>query len=178
MRDLTDEFPTRLWPSGRGIATEGWSPTSRRPVSCRLLRRPAEVGPCLPQQSLALKDLGLDPASKQAPQNDRPHHKRLGLSGSTTGLTFTAKPSPASTAESSPWCVFQGTNGALANQLLGEQLEDGGWNCEHGPSCRRKRPSQPALFVHTTSACSKDWPITNDRAQISGCHEGSQARRN
>ncbi len=64
------------------------------------------------------------------------------LSGSRTGPTFKAKRSPASTVESPASVVFQGTNDALANQLLGEQLEDGGWNCE-APKSRR------SLF-HTT----------------------------
>ncbi len=31
---------------------------------------------------------------------------------------------------------FQEPNDALAGQLLSEQLEDGGWNCEAPKSCR------------------------------------------
>ena len=48
-----------------------------------------------------------------------------------------AKPSPASTAESSAiGAYFKEPNDALAKQLLSEQLEDGGWNCE-APKSRR-----------------------------------------
>jgi hypothetical protein len=59
------------------------------------------------------------------------------LSGSTTGLSFTGKRSPVSTAEFSVSArISKEPNDALPKQLVGEQLEDGGWNCE-APKSRR-----------------------------------------
>jgi hypothetical protein len=44
---------------------------------------------------------------------------------------------------------FKAPNDALANQLLGQQLEDGGWNCEAvEPSA--KRPKSQRSSFHTT----------------------------
>src|SRR3984957_4911187 len=86
---------------------------------------------------IVLKDLGLDPASKQArkmidrvdkrlvfkPLNNRPFlhgETEPRINGRILGIgTF-----------------FKEPNAALASQLLGEQLEDGGWNCE-APKSRR-----------------------------------------
>jgi len=86
---------------------------------------------------VVLKDLGLDPASKQARKMiDRVDRK----------LVF--KPlnnRPFLHGETEP-CIngrilalgayFKEPNDALAEQLLSEQLEDGGWNCE-APGSRR-----------------------------------------
>jgi hypothetical protein len=80
---------------------------------------------------VALMDLGLDPASKEArkmidrvdkrlvfkPLNNRPFlHGEMEscINGRILGIGS----------------YFKEPNDALANQLLGEQLEDGGWNCE------------------------------------------------
>jgi len=76
-------------------------------------------------------DLGLDPASKQA-------RKMIDLVDER--LVFkTLNNRPFLHGETEP-CIngrilaigayFKEPNDALANQLLGEQLEDGGWNCE------------------------------------------------
>ena len=86
---------------------------------------------------VVLKDLGLDPASKQA---------RNMIDRVDKGLVF--KPlnnRPFLHGETEP-CIngrilgigayFKEPNDALAKQLLGEQLEDGGWNCE-APKSRR-----------------------------------------
>jgi hypothetical protein len=45
---------------------------------------------------------------------------------------------------------FKEPNDALANQLLGEQLEDGGWNCEAWPFLSPKRPPSRRSSFHTT----------------------------
>src|SRR2546429_2271914 len=50
-----------------------------------------------------------------------------------------------------PICsYFKEPNHALANQLLGEQLEDGGWNCEAWPFLSPKRPPSRRSSFHTT----------------------------
>jgi hypothetical protein len=45
---------------------------------------------------------------------------------------------------------FKEPNDALANQLLGEQLEDGCWNCEAPPFLSPKRPPSRRSSFHTT----------------------------
>jgi hypothetical protein len=45
---------------------------------------------------------------------------------------------------------FKEPNDALANQLLDEQLEDGGWNCEAWPFLSPKRPPSRRSSFHTT----------------------------
>jgi len=84
-----------------------------------------------------LKDLGLDPAGKQARKmidrvEQRVVFKRLNNR-------------PFLHGETEP-CIngrilgigsyFKEPNDALANELLGQQLADGGWNCEAPPSRR------------------------------------------
>jgi hypothetical protein len=82
-------------------------------------------------------DLGLEPASKQARQM---------IDRVNKGLVFKwLNNRPYLRGETEP-CIngrilgigsyFKKPNDALANQLLGEQLEDGGWNCE-APKSRR-----------------------------------------
>jgi hypothetical protein len=84
-----------------------------------------------------LKDLGLDPASKRARKMIDRVEKRL---------VFTwLNDRPYLRGETEP-CIngrilgigayFEKPNDALAKQLLAEQLEDGGWNCE-APKSRR-----------------------------------------
>lgn len=85
----------------------------------------------------ALMDLGVDPVSKQARQMINRVDKRL---------TFRwLNHRPYLDGETEP-CIngrilgigayFQKPNHTLAKQLLGEQLEDGGWNCEAPKSHR------------------------------------------
>jgi hypothetical protein len=45
---------------------------------------------------------------------------------------------------------FKEPNDALAKQLLSEQLEDGGWNCEAWPFLSAKRPPSQRSSFHTT----------------------------
>ncbi len=86
---------------------------------------------------VALKDLGLDPATKQARKMIDRVDKRL--------VFRRLHNRPFLHGETEP-CIngrilglgsyFKEPNDALATQLLGEQLEDGGWNCE-APRSRR-----------------------------------------
>ncbi len=99
---------------------------------------------------VVLKDLGLDPASKAArkmidrvdkrlvfkPLNNRPFlhgETEPCINGRILGLG----------------AYFKKPNDALASQLLGEQLEDGGWNCE-AQLDSPKRPRSRRSSFHTT----------------------------
>ncbi len=138
MRDLTGEAPNTIAAERSRVATEGWG--------AQLLARQSPAGDwgggakwdLITLWSLVvLKDLGLDPASTEA---------RRMIDRVDKGLVF--KPlnnRPFLDGETEP-CIngrilgigtyFKEPNDALANQLLGEQLEDGGWNCEAPKSGR------------------------------------------
>ena len=137
MRDLTDEAPGTIAAERSRVATEGWG--------AQLLARQSSSGSWPGGQwdlvtlwsLVVLKDLGLDPASKQA---------RRMIDRVDKGLVF--KPldnRPFLHGETEP-CIngrilgigslYKEPNDALAKQLLDEQLEDGGWNCE-APKSRR-----------------------------------------
>jgi hypothetical protein len=138
MSGLTSEAPNVIAAERSRVATEGWG--------AQLLARQSPAGDwgggpkwdLITLWSLVvLKDLGLDPASREA---------RTMIDRVDKGLMF--KPlnnRPFLHGETEP-CIngrilgigsyFKEPNDALANQLLGEQLEDGGWNCE-APKSRR-----------------------------------------
>lgn len=140
MRDLTGAAPQAIRAERSRVATEGWG--------ARLLALQAPAGNWGgPNEDrgllftfytlVVLKDLGLDPASKQA---------RKMIDRVDKGLVFTSLDNrPFLDGETEP-CIngrilglgayFKEPNDALANQLLSEQLEDGGWNCE-APKSRR-----------------------------------------
>ena len=132
------ETPDAIAAERSRVATEGWG--------AQLLAAQSRVGDwgggskwdLIALWSLVvLKDLGLDPASKEAHMMiDRVDHQ----------LVF--KPlnnRPFLHGETEP-CIngrilgigayFREPNDALANQLLSEQLDDGGWNCEAPKSQR------------------------------------------
>jgi hypothetical protein len=140
MRDLTNEAPNAIEAERSRVATEGWG--------AQLLARQSPAGDWPGGQwdlvtlwsLVVLKDLGLDPASKEArqmidrvdqglvfkPLNNRPYlngETEPCINGRILGIGAYFK-EPNDTLD------------ALADQLLGEQLEDGGWNCE-APKSRR-----------------------------------------
>jgi hypothetical protein len=138
LRDLTDADPKVIAAERSRVATEGWG--------AQLLAKQRSKGDwgggaqwdLITLWSLVvLRDLGLDPASQPA---------RRMIDRIDKGLVF--KPlnnRPFLHGEIEP-CIngrilgmgsyFKEPNDALAKQLLGEQLEDGGWNCE-APKSRR-----------------------------------------
>jgi hypothetical protein len=149
MRDLTAEAPDAIAAERSRVATEGWG--------AQLLAAQSPAGDWgggprgwrddLPREDrgllitlyslVALMDLGLDPASKEA---------RKMIDRVEKGLRFKRLNNrPFLHGETEP-CIngrivaigsyFKEANDALPNQLLGEQLEDGGWNCE-APKSRR-----------------------------------------
>ena len=152
MQDLTDESPSTVAAERSRIATEGWG--------AQLLARQSPAGYWGEPKKwdlttlyslVVLKDLGLDPASKQAqkmigrvdqrlvfaPLNNRPYLRGESepcINGRILGLG----------------AYFRKPNEALAKQLLSEQLEDGGWNCEALPFSSPKRPPSNRSSFHTT----------------------------
>ena len=154
-RDLTGEAPDAIAAERARVATEGWG--------AQLLARQSSAGSWgegprgwrndLPKHDrgllialyslVALMDFGLDPASK---------HARKMIDRVDKVLVFKRLNSrPFLDGETEP-CIngrilgigayFKHPNDALANQLLGEQLEDGGWNCE--------APKSRCASFHTT----------------------------
>ncbi len=152
MRDLTDEVPDAIAAERSRVATEGWG--------AQLLASQSPDGSwgngpkwdLITLYSLVvLMDLGLDPASKQArkmidrvdkhlmfkPLNSRPYlhgETEPCINGRILGIG----------------AYFKKPNDALAKHLLGEQLEDGGWNCEAWPFSSPKRPPSRRSSFHTT----------------------------
>jgi hypothetical protein len=139
MRDLTDALPDAIAAERSRVATEGWgakllacqSPTgkwggSKENATLLITFRSIVV----------LMDLGLDPVSKQARKmSDRV--ERLIFKWHDNRLFFHGETEPCINGRIlALGAYFKKPNDALANQLLGEQLEDGGWNCEAPKSCR------------------------------------------
>jgi hypothetical protein len=153
MRNLTGEAPNAIAAERSRVATEGWG--------AQLLARQSRAGNWGgPKEDrgllvtlyslVVLKDLGLDPASKQARRMIDRVDKRL--------VFKPLKNRPFLHGETEP-CIngrilavgsyFKKPNRALANQLLREQLEDGGWNCEAVEPSPKRPKSQRSSF-HTT----------------------------
>lgn len=149
MRDLTDEKREAIAAERSRIAKEGWGAQ----LLALQTRRgdwgdpPAHFRPDLPEDDrrmlvtlytlTALMDLGLDPASNEARKMIDRVDKRL--------VFRRLDNRPFLQGETEP-CIngrilgigsyFKEPNDELAEQLLSEQLEDGGWNCE-APKSRR-----------------------------------------
>jgi hypothetical protein len=157
MRDLGGEASDAIAAERSRVATEGWG--------AELLARQSPAGhwgdgpkwDLITLYSLvALMDLGLDPASKQARKMIDRVNKRLVFKPLASEPL---KGRPYLDGETEP-CIngrilgigayFKKPNDALAKQLLGEQLEDGGWNCEAWPFLPAKRPPSRRSSFHTT----------------------------
>ena len=152
MRDLAGEDGNAIAAERSRVASEGWG--------AQLLARQSSAGHWGGGQKwdlitlfslVVLMDLGLDPASKAA---------RKMIDRVDTRLVFKwLKNRPYFHGETEP-CIngrilgvgayFKEPNGALAKRLLGEQLADGGWNCEAWPYVSPKRPPSKRSSFHTT----------------------------
>jgi len=139
MTDLTDEAPNAIAAERSRVATEGWG------AQLLVLQSPAgnwggpkeDRGLLITLYTLVvLKDLGLDPSSKEARKMiDR--DKRLVFKPLNNRPFLHGETEPCINGRIlAVGSYFKEPNEALANQLLGEQLEDGGWNCE-APKSRR-----------------------------------------
>jgi hypothetical protein len=150
MRDLTGATPTEIAFERSRVATEGWGAqllAFQAPDGSWGGPELASFRPDLPADLrlmlftfytlVVLMDLGLDPSSKQARRMIDRVRKRL--------LFKRLNNRPFLHGETEP-CIngrilaigayFKEPNEALAQRLLGEQLDDGGWNCE-APKSRR-----------------------------------------
>jgi hypothetical protein len=149
VRDLTDEAPSGIAAERSRVATQGWG--------AQLLARQSPAGNWgpgprgwradLPKDDrgllitlyslVALMDLGLDPASKQARKMIDRVDQRLVFKRLNNRPFLHGETEPCINGRIlGIGAYFKEPNDALANQLLHEQLEDGGWNCE-APKSRR-----------------------------------------
>jgi hypothetical protein len=149
MRDLTGEAPHAIAAERARVATEGWG--------AQLLAAQSAAGTWggsprgwrsdLPKEFrdllitlyalVVLKDLGLDPASKQARQMIHRVDRRVVFERLHNRPFFQGETEPCINGRIlGLGSYFQEPNDALAKRLAGEQLEDGGWNCE-APRSRR-----------------------------------------
>jgi hypothetical protein len=140
MRDLTGDASDTIAAERSRIATEGWG--------AQLLARQSPAGNwggpgedrglLITMYALVvLKDLGLDPASKQASRMIDRVDKRLVFKPLNNRPFLHGETEPCINGRIlGIGAYFKEANHALANQLLDEQLEDGGWNCE-APQSRR-----------------------------------------
>ena len=152
MRDLTNEVPEIIAAERSRVATEGWG--------AELIARQSPAGQwgdgpnwdLITLYSLvALMDLGLDPASKQARKMIDRVDKRLVFKWLNNRPYLHGETEPCINGRIlGIGAYFKEPNDALAKQLLGEQLEDGGWNCEAWPFLSPKRPPSLRSSFHTT----------------------------
>jgi len=151
MRDLTGEAPDAIAAERSRVATEGWG--------AQLLARQTPAGhwdgpkwDLITLYSLVvLKDLGLDPASKQARKMIGRVDKRLVFKPLNNRPYLHGETEPCINGRIlGVGAYFKEPNDALASQLLSEQLEDGGWNCEAWPFLSPKRPASCRSSFHTT----------------------------
>ena len=170
MRDLTGEAPNAIAAERSRIATEGWG--------ARLLARQSPAGnwggsprgwrsdlPKAHRNLLitlyglsVLMDLGLDPDSKQAREMIDRVDKRLVFRWLNNRPYLHGETEPCINGRIlGIGAYFEKPNDALANQLLGEQLEDGGWNCE--------APKSPRSSFHTT-ICVLEGLLEYERAGL------------
>jgi len=153
MRDLTDESPNAVAAERSRVAIEGWG--------AQLLARQSRAGNwggpnedrglLVTLYSLVvLMDLGLDPASKQARKMIERVDKHLVFKPLNNRPFLHGETEPCITGRIlALGAYFKKPNDSLATQLLGQQLEDGGWNCEAVEPSAKRPPSRRSSF-HTT----------------------------
>src|SRR5438552_13010020 len=166
MRDLTGGAPNAIAAERSRVATEGWG------AQLLALQSPAgnwggpkeDRGLLITFYTLVvLKDLGLDPASKQARKMIDRVDKRLVFKWHNNRPFLHGETEPCINGRIlAIGSFFKEPNDALARQLLREQLEDGGWNCEAvEPS--PKRPLSRRSSFHTT-ICVLEGLLAYERA--------------
>jgi hypothetical protein len=149
MRDLTGEAPDAIAAERSRVATEGWgaqllalqSPSGAWGGSPRgwrddLPTKDRELLITL-YSLVVLKDLGLDPTGKGTRKMIERVDKRLVFSRPDNRPYLHGETEPCINGRIlAIGSYFKEPNEELANRLLDEQLEDGGWNCE-APKSRR-----------------------------------------
>ena len=149
MRDLTGEAPDAIAAERSRVATEGWgarllalqSPAGKWGGSPRgwrgeLPKHDREVLITL-YTLVLLKDLGLSPAAKQSRRMIGRIDRRVVFKRLENRPFFDGETEPCINGRIlGVGSYFKEPNDRLARQLVAEQLEDGGWNCE-APRSRR-----------------------------------------
>jgi hypothetical protein len=149
MQGLTDEAPAAIAAERSRVAGEGWgaellalqSPAGHWGEPAAHFRRDLPNRDRILLVTLytlaVLKDFGLDPASKQARKMIDRVEKRLVFKRLGNRPFLHGETEPCINGRIlGIGAYFKEPNDALAAQLLAEQLEDGGWNCE-APKSRR-----------------------------------------
>jgi hypothetical protein len=149
MGDLMGEAPDEVAAERSRVATEGWGAgllAAQTPVG-KWGGSPRGWRDDLPEEErgllitfyalVVLKDLGLDPASKQACKMIDRVDRRVVFKRLNNRPFFDGETEPCINGRIlGLGSYFKEPNDILAKQLVSEQLEDGGWNCE-APKSRR-----------------------------------------
>lgn len=163
MKDLTDDAPDAIAAERSRVATEGWG--------AKLLAVQSPAGHWDGSQwdlvtlyaLVVLMDLGLDPASPQARGMIERVDKRLMFKQLNNRPFLHGETEPCINGRIlAVGAYFKKRNDALARQLLREQLEDGGWNCEAVEPSTKRPPSRRSSF-HTT-ICVLEGLLAYERA--------------
>jgi len=153
MRDLTDEAPDVIAAERSRVATEGWGAQllAHQSPAGKWGGPKEDRGLLVTFNSLVvLKDLGLDPGSKRARKMIDRVDKRLRFEWHNNRPFLHGETEPCINGRIlGIGSYFKEPNDALAKQLLVEQLEDGGWNCEAQLESS-KRPKSRRSSFHTT----------------------------
>lgn len=149
MRDLTGEDPKTIAVERSRVATAGWGAQllSKQSPGGSWGGAPRGWRSDLPKDLRALlitlyslvafMELGLDPDSKQARKMIDRVDQRLVFKRLNNRPYLDGETEPCINGRLlSIGAYFKKPNDALADRLLGEQLEDGGWNCEAPKSQR------------------------------------------
>ncbi len=166
MRDLTDAAPNAIAAERSCVATEGWGAQllARQSPARKWGGRKENAGLLITFNSLVvLMELGLDPASRPARKMIKRVDKQLRFKWHNDRRFFDGETEPCINGRIlALGAYFKKPNDALARQLLREQLEDGGWNCEAvEPS--PKRPLSRRASFHTT-ICVLEGLLAYERA--------------
>jgi hypothetical protein len=153
MRDLTDDSPDVIAAERSRVATEGWGAKllAHQSSGGNWGRPKEDHGWLITLYSLvALKDLGVDPDSKQARKMIDRVDKRLVFKPLNNRPFLRGETEPCINGRIlGVGAYFNKPNDALARQLLSEQLEDGGWNCDAQEESPKHPLSRRSSF-HTT----------------------------
>jgi hypothetical protein len=149
MRDLTGETPQAIAVERARVATEGWGAEllARQSAGGNWGSGPRGWRDDLPLEDremivalytlVLLKDLGLDPASRQARRMIDRVDRRLVFRRLQNRPFFQGETEPCINGRIlGLGAYFKKPDDALAQRLFSEQLADGGWNCEAPLSCR------------------------------------------
>jgi hypothetical protein len=168
MRDLTAESPGTIATERARVATQGWgAELLKRQSAAGNWGGPREDSGLLTTlYTLAvLKDFGLDPASPQARKMIERVDRRLVFKPLNNRPFLTGETEPCINGRIlAVGAYFKKPNDALVRQLLAEQLEDGGWNCDAAPFLSAKRPPSLRSSFHTT-ICVLEGLLEYERAR-------------